>query len=369
VIVSWIMLAAVTGCGQTPSDPFSCAEPGTICTVAGTGLSVFDGDGRDALDTGFYFPLDVEFEPSGLPLILDFNNIRVRRINADGRVETVMGLDYEDYPQEGALAVETPLHHASDLEFDSQGQLYVAVLHSGIVIRVGTDQRVSIMAGSVEIGDPGDGGPARDATIIAPYGVIPDRKGGFYLTDSGTHVVRYVGADGIINTVAGFGTAGYSGDGGPALQAQLHSPTRLRLDAEGLLYICDTGNSVIRRVDAAGIISTIAGTGRRGYSGDGGLATEARFDAPLDVRFDPAGDLYVADTGNSAIRRIDKAGVVTTVVGDGTAGFWGDYEQARTCQLNQPGGITFDDSGALWIADTYNQRVRRVTEFLATMNP
>ncbi len=349
----------------TATPTVGCETPGVICTVAGTGMSVFDGDGRPALQTSFYFPLGVCFDPSDQPLIVDWNNLRIRRINADGTIQTTMGKDYEDFPTDGALAIDTPLHHASDIAFDNAGNLYVAGNHVPVVFRVGTDNRVHTVAGTTDVGYDGDGGPALQATLNTPFAVLPTNDGGFYVSDAEAHVLRYVDSAGIIRTVAGTGTEGYSGDGGPAVAAQLNGPTHMRLDAQGNLYFCDTENHVIRRVDTGGTITTVAGTGEPGYTGDGGPAEQAKFSTPFDLRFTPDGTLYVADTGNNAIRRIDLAGIVTTVVGTGIRGFAGDGAAARLAQLNRPSGITFAADGALWIADTYNQRVRRVAAFLA----
>lgn len=348
-----------------PNDP--CAPAGVICTVAGTGQSLFDGDGRAALQTSFYFPLDIEFDSGGRALILDWNNLRVRRINADGTIQTIMGLDFEAAPEDGALAVDTPLHHASDIEFDAAGVLYVAGDHAPVVFRVETDNRVYTVAGTAEFGYTGDGGPATSAALTTPFGVLPDDQGGLYISDADAHVIRYVDASGIIRTIAGTGVRGYSGDGGAATAAELAYPTRLALDSGGVLHFCDTQNHAIRRIDSDGVIHTVAGTGAAGYDGDGGLAAEAMLSQPYDLKFSPAGDLYIADTGNNAVRRISAAdGTIRTVVGTGQDGFAGDQRPASECMLSGPSGLKFEADGSLWIADTYNHRVRRVAGFLGT---
>jgi streptogramin lyase len=281
-----------------------------------------------------------------------------------------MGNDLEAFPVDGALATDTSLHHASDVELDGDGNLYVADNHAPYVFRVGSDDRVHIIAGTGEAGYDGDGGPAQSAKLTAPFGVFPTADGGVYVADSAVHVVRYINPEGIINTVAGTGpnpgtrAGGYSGDDGPATQAQLNGPTRIRLDNSGNLFICDTNNHVIRRLDASGIITTVAGTGVAGYSGDNGPATTAQFNTPYDLRLTADGTMYVADAGNNVIRRIDPNGVVTTVVGTETPGFAGDQGDARDCQLKFPVGIEIAPDGALWISDTFNQRVRRVAGFI-----
>ncbi len=336
-----------------------------ICTVAGTGMSIFDGDGHPALQTSFYFPIDMLFDPQGRPVIIDWNNLRIRRIDDDGTIETIMGVGFEDFPTDGALGIETPLHHPSDIEYDDQGQLYVAGDHVPVVFLLNTEGRVYTVAGTVDYGYSGDGGPALQAEMGTPFGVLPTNDGGFYVSDVDFHVVRYVNAAGIIQTIAGTGVQGYSGDGGPATEAKMAGPSRLKIGPDGALYVCETRNHVIRRIDQNGIISTWAGTGSRGYSGDGGPATAAQLDTPYDIHFAPNGDAYIADTGNNVIRRIDGNGVVSTVVGTGDPGFDGDGGDARNCLLKRPSSIVFDKDGSMWLCDTSNQRVRRVWHFLS----
>lgn len=348
----------------TPTATQSCESAGVICTVAGTGLSQFDGDGRDALDTSLYLPYDVEIDAAGRPLVLDWNNLRIRRVDEQGRVQTIMGQDLEGFPVDGALAIDTPLHHATGMERDSQGNLYVAGYHASVVFRVGPDHRVFVVAGTNEYGYGGDGGPAREAKLQSPYDVQPAGDGGFYVTDVDAHVIRAVDAAGIIRTIAGNGTAGHAGDGGPAGEAVLNEPTRMELDRHGNLYFCDTSNHLIRRIDPGGIITTFAGTGEAAYSGDGGLALRAAFNEPRALYLASNGDLYVADSRNNAIRRIDGAGTVTTVAGTGQPGFAGDGGPARDALLFRPYGITGAPDGSLWIADTFSHRVRRVAGLL-----
>ncbi|NOT00756.1 MAG: hypothetical protein HOP29_09020, partial [Phycisphaerales bacterium] len=311
------MVGCTTGTPPIGDADDGCNQSGVICTVAGTGLSLFDGDGKAPLATSLYFPLDVLFDETGQPLILDWNNGRIRRINEFGLVETIMGTDHEGHPVEGARATESPLHHASDIEFDAQQQLYVAGDHVPVVFRVDVDDLVHVVAGGEDFGNDGDGGPAVEAALSVPFGVLPDEVGGFYFSDSDAHVVRYVDADGIIQTVAGNGTRGYSGDSGPGSAAQLSSPSRMRLLPDGSLLICDTDNNVIRRLDTTGTITTFAGTGESGLAGDGGPAIAATLTRPYDLQIGPDGAIYVADTGNNVIRRIDATGTISTIAGTG----------------------------------------------------
>jgi len=349
-----------------------CSEVGVICTMAGTGRSLFDGDGKPALDTSFYWPIGVNFDRNSRPLILDWNNLRLRRINADGRVQTIMGDGNEAAPEDGALASQTPLHHSSDVELDGQGRMYVAGYHVPYVFRVETDDRVTIIAGGGDVGNDGDGGPAREASMTSPYAVQPTSDGGVYVSDIGAHVIRVVDATGKISTVAGAaGSAniqsGYKGDNGLGTAALLNAPAGMTLDANGELYFCDSDNHVIRHIDGNGIITTFAGTGASGYDGDNEPARQATFTAPSDLLFAPNGDLYVADTGNNVIRRIDRNQIVTTVIGTGTSGFTGDQGSGRDATLKKPLGVRLSPDGSLWIADTLNNRVRRVFGFLSSV--
>jgi hypothetical protein len=340
---------------------------GTICTVAGTGNAQYDGEGRNVLDVSLYFPIDIVFEGDGRPLVMDWNNLLLRRINADGTIATIMGIPFtETFPVDGALAKDTPLHHPSDIELDDEGKLYLAGDHVPVVFRVGLDDRVFTIAGTEEFGNGGDGGPALEATLTTPFGVLPDASGGFYISDVDADVVRYVDANGMIDTVAGTGERGYSGDDGPGDEAQIAGPSRLKLGPDGNLYFCETRNHVIRRLTPEGTISTFAGTGTQGYSGDDGPAAQAQFNTPYDIRFAPSGEMYVADTGNHVIRRIDTNGIISTVVGDGEPRFAGDGGQAADASLRRPSAVIFDGAGSMWIADTSNHRIRRVWRFLHT---
>jgi len=371
---TWILEGAFSDAGTewTPTPPptreptpspvatGNCENAGTICTVVGTGKALYDGDGKPALQTSLYYPWGVAFDELGRALIVDANNLRIRRLEFEGTVRTVMGTGIEAFPEEGALAADAPLHHASEVQLDGSGQWLIAGNHVPAVFRVDRDGRVFVAAGGEEVGNDGDGGPARQARLTTPFGVAPSRRGGFYIADIDAHVIRYVNAEGVIDTVAGTGVPGYAGDGGPAKTARLNGPARVREDAEGNIYFTETKNHVVRQVSTSGIIRTVAGTGRRGYSGDGSAATAATFDSPYDIVLLDGQGFLVVDTGNSVVRWVRPDGVVVTVVGAGTAGFGGDGGSAAHALLSRPVGAALGLDGALWIADTFNNRVRRV---------
>ena len=212
-------------------------------------------------------------------------------------------------------------------------------------------------------GYAGDGGLAREARLNNPVGVAVDGDGNVYIADTHNYRIRRVDPEGIITTFAGTGERGFSGDGGPAVEAQLNYPVGVAVDGEGNVYIADAYNYRIRRVDPEGIITTFAGTGERGFSGDGGPAVEARLNDPWDVTLDGDGNFYIADSYNHRVRRIDPVGTITTFAGNGQGVFVRDArdgEPAVEARLNNPVGVVVDGDGNLYIADSGYQRIRRV---------
>jgi hypothetical protein len=209
----------------------------------------------------------------------------------------------------------------------------------------------------------GDNGPATSAYLYDPGGVAVDSAGNVYIADGENNRLRKV-SNGVITTVAGNGTPGFSGDNGPATSAQLHDPARVAVDSAGNLYIADNNNYRIRKV-SNGAITTVAGNGTRGFSGDNIPATSAQFHDPFGVAVDSAGNLYIADSGNNRIRKVAN-GIITTVAGNGTPGFSGDNGPATSAQLNGPAGVAVDSAGNLYIADGGNNRIRKVSNGVIT---
>jgi len=216
------------------------------------------------------------------------------------------------------------------------------------------------VAGNGERAFSGDGGPAVEASLNLPFGVAVDAAGNFFIADTDNHRIRRVTPDGVISTVAGTGDPSFSGDGGPAAYASLNLPTGVAVDAAGNLFIADNGNHRIRRVAPDGIIGTGAGNGAPGFSGDGGPAAAASLNVPRGVAVDAAGNLFIADTANQRIRRVAPDGIIGTVAGNGVPGFSGDGVPAATASLNEPSGVAVDAAGNLYIADANNSRIRRV---------
>ncbi len=222
-------------------------------------------------------------------------------------------------------------------------------------------QIITTVAGNGIGSYSGDGGQATAANLNTPSGVAFDAAGNLYIADVNNNRIRKVTTAGAISTVAGNGTGGYSGDGGQATNAELNNPRGVACDATGNLYIADFENNRIRKVTTVGVISTVAGNGTGGYSGDGGQATVAELNQPIGVTLDTAGNLYIADTYNNRIRIVTTAGVISTVAGNGTGGYSGDGGQATATELYTPAGITFDAAGNLYIGDVENNRIRKVT--------
>jgi sugar lactone lactonase YvrE len=381
-----IILAVAAGaisCGSDPNGrPVPPCASGTICTWAGTGDPAFYGDGLDRRVAMLYWPMDLAFAPApdGRAYVLDWQNHRVRRVNADNTFQTVLGTDdVGDGPTSGnertapgVAGTDCNLNHPTDVTFDLDGKVVVAAWHNHKIRRIDPDSGMEDVVSGAGPGFSGDGMPAIGALLNQPKSVVVSKMtGAIYLADTRNFRVRRIGTDGVIDTVVGSAPAGFSGDGGPPLAAQLQfqmvsdNPEPgggLALDDQDRLYIVDTENQRIRRVDfAANVIETVAGNGTAGFSGDGGPATAASLAWPRDVALGPDGKLYIADTDNHRVRAVDLAtGVIDTVVGDGTPRFAGDGGLPREASLWRPWGITFDPAGNLYIADTFNNRVRMV---------
>ncbi len=249
---------------------------------------------------------------------------------------------------------------------DGAGNVYIADTSNRRIRRVDAAGIITTVAGSglqLFVG-LGDGGPATEANLNLPAGVAPDGAGNLYIADTHYKRIRKVDTAGIITTIAGTGEFGYGGDGGPATEARLNFPGGVAVDGAGNLYIADTNNHRIRKVDVSGVITitTVAGNGEQGFSGDGGPATAALLNHPADVALDAAGNLYIADNGNSRIRKVNPAGIVTTIAGNGQfTGDLGDGGPAVEARLFFPYGVAADRAGNIYVADTFNQRVRILT--------
>ena len=345
------------------------ASTGVISTVAGTGVLGYGGDGGAATSAQLNFTSGAAADGSGNLYIADAFNDRIRKVDAStGNISTIAGRGTTSPGGDGGAATDAQLHSPLGAAVDGAGNIYIADTNNNRIRKVDASTgNISTVAGTGVLGYSGDGGAATEAHLRLPYGVAVDGSGNLYIAGRSNNRIRKVDAStGVISTVAGSGTAGFGGDGGPATAAaaRLRSPRGVAVDVSGNIYIADSLNHRIRKVDAAaGNISTVAGSGAAGYSGDGGAATEAQLNRPHDVAADGSGNLYIADRSNQRIRKVDAStGVISTVAGSGTAGFGGDGgpAAAAAARLFFPQGVTADVSGNLYIADTYNLRIRKV---------
>ena len=333
---------------------------GVITTIAGSGARGYGGDGGLAIQAKLDAPEDVAVDAAGNLYISDSHNHRIRRVDSKGVITTVAGIGDEGFSGDGGPAVQAQLSVPFGVTVDAAGNLYFADLRNQRVRRVDSRGVITTVAGTGTRGYSGDGGPAVQAELDGPTGVAADKAGNLYVVDSRNHRIRRVDSKGVITTVAGTGARGYGGDGGPAVQAQLEWPNRVTVDAAGNLYVADSGTDRVRRVDPRGVITTVAGAGAEGYIGDGGPAVQAQLFVPFSVAVDTAGNLYVADSHNHRIRRVDARGMIATIAGTGTWGYSGDGGPAVLAQLSVPSGAAVDASGSLYIADSYNHCIRRV---------
>ena len=332
---------------------------GIITTLAGNGTAAYSGDGGPATAASLNYPLALAVDAAGDVFISDRNNFAIRRI-AGGAITTVAGNGKPGYSGDGGPATSATLYYASSIATDSAGNLFIADSANLRIRRVAPDGTITTVAGNGLSGRPGDGGPATNAVLGVPDGVAVDSAGNFYIAEEDHMRIRKVTPDGTIITVAGNGTVGYSGDGGPATQAQLGDPAAVAVDAAGNLYIADTDNSVIRKVTPGGTITTIAGRGGSGYSGDEGPATSALLNNPWGVAADPAGNLYIADTGNNRIRKVALDGTITTLAGNGWLGYSGDGGPAVNAAFHYPYGVAVDTAGNVYVADSGNSAIRKI---------
>ena len=325
---------------------------GVITTVAGNGTRDFSGDNGPATSAQLNFPNGVAVDSAGNLYIADSYNDRIRKVS-NGAISTVAGGGSSI--DDNVPATSAQLYQPLGVAVDPAGNLYIADTYSHHIRKV-SNGAISTVAGSALRGFGGDNGPATSAGLYYPQGVAVDSAGGLYIADSADRRIRKV-LNGVITTVAGGGVS--IGDNGPAASAQLNGPYGVAMDSAGNLYIADYGNNRIRKV-SNGVITTVAGNGTPGFSGDNGPATSAQLNYPNGVAVDSAGNLYVADFGNNRIRKVSN-GTITTVAGNGTGGFSGDNGPAASAQLRQPQGIAVDSAGILYMADTYNNRIRKVS--------
>jgi sugar lactone lactonase YvrE len=345
----------------TGSDPIS--------TVAGTGGVGFSGDGGAATAAQLGRLNGVAVDGAGNIFLADGGNYRVRKVTPGGVITTIAGTGVTGFSGDGGQATSAQISIPEDVAVDAAGNVYVALDQHHRVRKITPDGVITTVAGTGAVGFSGDGQPATGALLNRPTGLGTDAAGNLYIADSDNHRIRRVSPNGVITTIAGTGTGGFSGDGGQATSAQLSFPDDVAVDAAGNVYIADAGNHRLRKVSPSGVITTIAGTGTPGFSGDGGQAASAQLAFPRGVATGPDGTVYVADGSGPRVRAITPAGTIATVAGNGVEGYSGDGGPAIVASLDRPAGLAVDLSGNLFIGDFGRPSVRKVTAPAAPTTP
>lgn len=347
-----LVLLLVAGVSYLAGRTASPAAP-QVTVVAGTGIRGSFGDGWPAVKAELNHPSGIAVDRAGNLYLIDAD--RVRKVGSDGIITTLAGNGVPGFSGDGGAAMSAALNlyvHSRNIEaqalaVDGSGRLFIGDFNNMRVRSVSSTGVISTVAGSGEHGLSGDGGPPTMAALSAPTGLAVDSRGDLYIADGESQRVRKVDfAAGTITTVVGTGEAGFEGDGGAAASAQLNGPHGLAFDSDGNLYIADTANNRVRMVTPSGYISTVAGTRDPAFGGDGGPAAQARLYHPEAVAVDAHGNLFIADTGNNRLRKVDAAGRISTVL----AG------------LDSPLGVALSDNGALYVVDTNHNRVLRIAQ-------
>ncbi len=331
-----------------------------ITTIAG-GNTTGPGDGSPALDCQLNYPSGIAFDGLGNLYIVEQISHRVRKVDLSGIITTIAGTGVAGYSGDGGLATAAQLRYPVGIAVDADNNIYVSDVQNARIRKITPAGIISTYAGNGTGGYSGDGGPATAAQLSGPGYICFDAGGSLYIPENNNNTVRRVDPSGIITTIAGTGEAGFGGDGGPATAAKLKSPYGVLVDKYGVVYISDYSNNRIRRIDRYDTISTIAGTGDIGYNGDGIMASAAQVFMPLCIVADNAGNIYFGDTYNKRVRKIDTSGKISTVAGTGALGYSGDGGPATAARFNTITGLTFDASGNLYIADRGSESVRKVT--------
>ncbi|HTW64698.1 MAG TPA: hypothetical protein VME17_08790 [Bryobacteraceae bacterium] len=345
---------------------------GDISTVAGDGQFEPTPDGTPAANASLSGPNFLSFDPSGRLLIADTGDYTVKRINSDGTIQTIAGTGIQGVGQGyqlvyGGPATGTLLGTPRQAVTDANGNIYVSDDYAGVVYIITPNGNLNLFAGQVGVYQYGsDNIPATSSSLVAPQGLALDSNGNLYIADPGDNRIRKVSTNGIITTFAGTGTAGYSGDGGPAAQAMLNFPQTIAFDSKGDLIIADRENNRLRMVTPDGNIATIAGNGTATSTGNGGPALSASLNNPFVVSTDSSGDVFVIETGGATVREISSEGTISVIAGNGQLGFAGDGGPAVEASLNAADGLAADSSGNLYISDFDNNRVREVQTTPAT---
>ncbi len=344
---------------------FFLAVPGyaqIISTYAGTGIHGDTGDGGPATSADLLTPSGVATDQKGNVFFSDQNANVIRKVDRFGIITAIAGMGSSGYSGDGGPATAAKIYWPTGVAVDGIGNVFISDQFNNVIRKVDTFGIITTLAGTGTIGYSGDGGPATACQFWHPNDVGVDTAGNVYVADRDNQVIRKITTGGMIYTVAGTNVSGYGGDGGPATNAQLNFPSGICLDKTGDIFVADLYNNRIRKIDTAGIITTIVGTGASGYSGDGGPATAARINSISALSADKIGNIYFADYYNYVIRKIDAAGIISTIAGNGINSYYGDGVMATTASISSIEGVAADTSGNVFIADFYNARVRKISK-------
>ena len=362
-----IGLAALAACAAVcQAQPNSTY---TISTYAGNGTRGF-ADASSATGGELAGPARAALDSGGSLYIADQGNQRIRQVQPSGSISTIAGNGTAGYSGDGHAAISAELYNPFGVIVDGSGNYYIADTYNDVVRKVTSGATISTIAGINDEGPgySGDGGAATSAQLFQPSGLALDSSGNLYIADTANDVIRMVTSGGTITTIAGNNQQTYAGDGGPAVKAGLNSPSAVAVDSAGNIYIADSGNHRIRKI-SNGIITTVAGTGTAGFSGDGGPAIAAKLNRPLDVAVDSSGNLYIADNLNSRIRVVLASGAIETIAGNGSFGYTGDGGAAKSGALNFPTGVAVSPSGKIYVADSQNNVIRLLTPMVNSAAP
>lgn len=375
-----LLLLALLACEEPVEKPTATcdAAAGDICTWAGTGQAAFYGEDQPKEEAMFYYPVDIEMSDRGDPIVVDWNNHRLRSIDAQGHIHTEVGTPFlgdgdpatADLVCPGVAGTTVNLNHPTDVEYTADGKLLIASWHTHKIRLWDPATGLACVHCGTSPGFVGDNWESATGMLMnQPKALAQDADGNLFIIDSRNGRVRELASNFTIDTFSGDGTFGYAGDGGPVESAVFNFPNGPNPTPGGSLafspdyrklYIADSLNNRIRMVDlATGLIDTVVGNGTAGLSGDGGSGRDAMVFEPRDIEVGPDGVMYIADTGNSVIRTWDPAtDVIETIAGNGTAGFSGDDGPAVDAMIDQPFGLDIGLDGNVYFADTYNNRIR-----------
>ncbi|HTB05832.1 MAG TPA: T9SS type A sorting domain-containing protein [Bacteroidia bacterium] len=338
------------------------AQSYAITNIAGDSSFGFSGDGGSAVIATLLDPMEVSADSIGNVYFTDWGNSRVRVATSNGIISTIAGNGFFGFSGDGGPAKSAELNGPMGVFGENSGNVLISDIGNDRVRKVNTSGIISTIAGTGTYGFSGDGGPATLASFRDPIALAEDTKGDIFIVDVFNSRIRKIDhSTGIITTVVGCGVRGYSGDGGPATLAELYYPSGINLDDSGNIYIADANNFCIRKVTTTGYIYTVAGNGIAGYSGDGGSATSAELNYPSGVAADNSGDIFIADQFNNRIREVSKNGIITTIAGNNKLGYSNESENATSITLYNPTGITIGPQQVLYLADAYNNTIRKLT--------